>query len=187
MTIKAKIEMDPRVQLKLRRTLDGKIMIFDHEDMDIVISAENKKCVSFPKDQLTDKCYQSQDRMYKYLVKRGVIDPSTVRGGNIHGSLEAALLEVKIPGIDPIQACLYAINEYLNSEKPFFRGKDSEQFSDDRLASLLMPSPEDSTELGDVPHSDRKGSHGFTRGPYGFMYNYSLVREHKNKEEEECS
>ncbi len=181
MTISVNLQKDPRVSLKARRTLDGNVMIFDHEDIDIVLALENNKCVTFPKEQLSDKVYSAQDRMFEYLAKRGVIEYSSIRGGNVHGSLEGKILESKIPGVDSLQACLYAIHEYLEKEKPFFR--KSSEFEDDRLDNLLRPGVEDSTELGDVPHSDRKGSHGFTRGPYGFMYNYSLVRE-SNKEEE---
>jgi len=181
MTITVDIERDPRISLKARRTVDGNILIFDHEDIDIFLSLEGKKCVSFPKERTSDKSYQAQDRMYQYLSRRGVIAPDSIRGGNIHGSLEAKIPESKIPGVDSIQACLYVISEYFNEERPFF--KRSSEVDDERLTALLTPSPEDSTELGDVPHSDRKGSHGFTRGPYGFMYNYSLVREQKEKEE----
>jgi len=181
MTVSVDILKDPTIKLKARRTLDGKVMIFDHEDIDIVLSMESKKCVTFPKQQTSDKAYQAQDRMFDYLAKRGIVDKSSVRGGNIHGSLEAALLESKIPGVDNMQACLYAISEYITEEKPYFR--QSANFDDGRLDHLLRPEPQDSTELGDVPQSDKKGSHGFTRGPYGFMYNYSLVRENKQEEE----
>ena len=183
MTISVDILENPTIKLKARRSLDGKVMIFDHEDIDIVLSTENKKCIAFPKQQMNDKAYHAQDRMFEYLAKRGVVDRSSIRGGNIHGSLEAALLESKVPGVDNIQACLFAINEYLSDEKPFFRR--ASELDDDRLDHLLRPPAKDSTELGDVPQSDKKGSHGFTRGPYGFMYNYSLVRE--QKKEEECN
>tara|TARA_Y100001937_G_scaffold97984_1_gene133554 strand:- start:5279 stop:5827 length:549 start_codon:yes stop_codon:yes gene_type:complete len=182
MTISVDIQMDPRVRLKARRTLDGKIMIFDHEDIDIILSPSDKKCISFPKDQLTDKVYEAQDRMFNFLSRAGVIDKATIRGGNIHGSLEASILESSIKGIDETQAFIYSLDRYLNDEKPYFTS--SKKLQDDYLDSLLKPDAEDSTELGDVPHSDKKGSHGFTRGPYGFMYNYSLVREHNAKEKE---
>ena len=184
MAISVNILENPTISLKARRSLDGKIMIFDHEDIDIILSSEGMKCITFPKEQMSDKVYEAQDRFFKFLARRGVVDKSTIKGGNIHGSLEAAILESAEEGIDSSQSCLFAINEYLNDEKPYFIS--SKEFQDDYLDSLLKPSAEDSTELGDVPHSDRKGSHGFTRGPYGFMYNYSLVREHKQKEEE-CS
>jgi hypothetical protein len=181
MTVSVNLEKDPRISLHARRTLDGNVLIFDHEDIDIVLSVESKKCVTFPKDTLSDKVYSAQDRMFGYLAKRGVIDRASIRGGNVHGSMECSMLESKVPGVDPLQACLYAIHEYITQERPFFRR--SQEIDDAHLDNLLRPGVEDSTELGDVPHSAQKGSHGFTRGPYGFMYNYSLVRE--NKEEEE--
>jgi len=118
MTLTVDIKRDPVVSLKARRTLDGNIMIFDHEDIDIYLSVEGKKFLTFPKGQMNDKAYQAQDRVFEYLAKRGIVDKSSVRGGNIHGSLEARVLESKVPGVDPLQACLYAINEYLNQEKP---------------------------------------------------------------------
>ena len=175
MTIKATIELDPRIELKVRRTLSGDILIMDHEDIDVVLMVEKKKCVTFPKENLSDKVYASQDRMFRFLAKRGIISHSAVRGGNVFGSMEAEMLESKIPGIEANQAFLYAIHEYINGEKKYF--KSSQEYDDDRLDSLLRPAPEDSTDLGDVPQSDKKGSMDSRVRPYGFMYNYSLIRE----------
>lgn len=180
MTISVDIEKHPVIKLKSRRTLNGNILIFDHEDIDIIISTENNKCVTFPKDQMSDKVYGAQDRMFGFLAKHGIVDQSSIRGGNVHGSLEASILESKVPGVDNIQATLYSISEYINKEKPFF--KSASNFDDERLDHLLRPDPQDSTELGDVPQEPQKGSHGFTRGPYGFMYNYSLIRENQKEE-----
>jgi hypothetical protein len=181
MTLSVDIKKDPKISLKARRTLDGNVMIFDHEDIDIVLALESGKCVSFPKEQVSDKAYQAQDRMFNFLAKRGIVDKSSIRGGNIHGSLEASILESKIPGVDKLQACLYILSEYLNQERPYFRS--ASEFEDDRLDYMLRPSPEDSTELGDVPQDAQKGSLHPGIRPYGFTYNYSLIREH-NKEEE---
>lgn len=175
MTIKAKIKLDPRIELKVRRTLSGDILIMDHEDIDVVLMVEKKKCVTFPKENLSDKVYASQDRMFRFLAKRGLISHSAVRGGNVFGSLEAEMLESKIPGVDANQAFLFALNEYINGEKKYF--KTASDYDDDRLDSMLRPSDEDSTELGDVPQSDMKGSMDSRVRPYGFMYNYSLIRE----------
>jgi hypothetical protein len=181
MTLSVDIEKDPRIDIRARRTLDGNILIFDHEDMDILLSLEGNRCITFPKDQMSDKVYQAQDRMFRFLIGKGIVEHSSVRCGNVYGSMEAKLLEAKTPGIDGMQACLYMISEYLTGEKPFF--KSANDFDDERLDYMLHPDDENSTELGDVPQSDKKGSHGVTRGPYGFMYNYSLVREHNEEEE----
>lgn len=175
MTIDVKLELDPRINLKARRTIEGNILVLDHEDMDIVIMTEKNKCVTFPKSSMSDKVYASQDRMFRFLATRGLISRATIRGGNVFGAMEAELLESKIPGVDRNQALLFCLHEYITDERPYF--KTADEYDDERLDAMLRPSAEDSTELGDVPHSDKKGSHGVTRGPYGFMYNYSLVRE----------
>jgi hypothetical protein len=175
MEVKAKIKLDPRVKLKARRTLEGNIMILDHEDIDIVFLPEKNKCVAFPKETMSDKVYASQSRMFQFMAKKGIVDYSTIRGGNVFGALEADIMESKIPGVDQSQAFLYVLHEYILGEKPYF--KTSDQYDDERLDAMLRPSDEDSTELGDVPQSDRKGSMHKQIGPYGFQYNYSLVRE----------
>jgi len=181
MTVNIEIEMDPRIELKARRTIEGNIIILDHEDMDIVLMTEKKKCVTFPKETMSDKVYSSQDRMFKFLARKGLISHSSIRGGNVFGSLEAEMLESKIPGVDYNQALLFSIHEYIKEEKPYFRS--SEEYDDDRLDAMLRPSPEDSTELGDVPQAAQKGSHSPSVRPYGFMYNYSLVREGSESED----
>lgn len=180
MTIKAKIKLDPRVKLKAKRTLEGNVLIMDHEDIDIVLIPEKNKCIAFPKETMSDKVYSTQDRLYKFLAKKGILSHSTVRGGNVFGSLEADIFESKVAGVDANQAFLYALYEFMNDEKPYF--KSSSQYDDERLDSLLRPSDEESTELGDVPQSDRKGSMHKQIGPYGFQYNYSLVRESESED-----
>tara|TARA_Y100001954_G_C15390071_1_gene397593 strand:- start:12 stop:554 length:543 start_codon:yes stop_codon:yes gene_type:complete len=180
MSIKATIELDPRVRLKARRSLDGNIMIFDHEDLDIVFLPEKNKCLTFPKESMSDKVYEAQDRMFRFLAKKGVINNSSIRGGNVFGSMEADILESKLPGVDATQVFLFVIHEYINQEKPYF--KSSEEYDDERLDALLRPDPDDSTELGDVPQSDNKGSMDSRVRPYGFQYNYSLVRESESED-----
>ena len=180
MEIKAKIEMDPRVKLKAKRSLSGNIMVLDHEDLDVVYVPDKRKCIAFPKESMSDKVYSAQDRLFSFFAKKGIIDHSTVRGGNVYGAMEAEVLESKIPGIDETQAFLFVIHEYIKDERPYF--KSSDQYDDERLDSLLRPSDEDSTELGDVPQSARKGSMHKQIGPYGFQYNYSLVRENESED-----
>ena len=141
---------------------------------------EKGRCITFPKEEMSDKIYSAQDRMFKYLSKRGLVDRSTVRGGNVFGSLEAEMLVSKIPGVDQAQAFLYCIHEYITDEKPYF--KTSGEYDDERLDALLRPGPEDSTELGDVPQTDKKGSMDSKVRPFGYMYNYSLLREGESED-----
>tara|TARA_B100000214_G_C23912802_1_gene602177 strand:- start:681 stop:1226 length:546 start_codon:yes stop_codon:yes gene_type:complete len=174
-TLNIEREKSITIELNAKRTLDGNIMIFDHEDVDIMLMLEKKKCLTFPKEQASDKVYYTQDRMYRYLVKRGVIDPASVRGGNIYGSMEASILESKLPGVDPIGVALLSLYEYIKQEKPYFIS--SREKEDARLDRLLRPSDEYSTDLGDVPHADTKGAADPRIRPYGYRYNYSLLRE----------
>ena len=181
MTVNVEIQLDPRIDLKARRTLDGNILILDHEDIDIVLMTEKSKCITFPKGSMSDKVYATQDRMFQFLARKGLVNRSSVKGVNVFGSMEAEFLESKIPGIDRSQAFLYSIHEYIKDEKPYF--KTAEEYDDERLDAMLRPPPEDSTELGDVPQKASKGSHSPSVRPYGFMYNYSLVREGNESED----
>tara|TARA_R110002126_G_scaffold198489_1_gene346088 strand:+ start:2056 stop:2598 length:543 start_codon:yes stop_codon:yes gene_type:complete len=180
MTISLKLELDPRINLKARRTIDGNILILDHEDMDIVIMTEKNKCIAFPKENMSNKVYAAQDRMFQFLAKKGLVSRATIRGGNVFGALEAELLESSIPGVDRNQALLFCLHEYITDERPYF--KTAEEYDEDRLDAMLRPSPEDSTELGDVSQSATKGANGTTRGPYGLQYNYSLIREDQGED-----
>ena len=36
------------IELKMRKTLDGDFIIYDHEDVDIVVSSKNLKVTAFP-------------------------------------------------------------------------------------------------------------------------------------------
>jgi hypothetical protein len=177
MSIKVDIKRDPTIDLNAKRSLDGNIMIFDHEDIDIVLMVEKNKCLTFPKEEASDKVYYSQDKMFRFLVKRGVVDPGTIRGGNIYGSMEASILESQIPGVESIQAVLYSLHEFIKEERPYFL--NSAEYESDRLDHLLRPSDEYSTDLGEVPHSANKGAMDSRVRPYGFRYNYSLIREER--------
>jgi hypothetical protein len=61
------------VELQIRRTLDGDLLISDHADMDIIIMKKKKKIVAFPKDIMSEVVYGAQDRLFKYLSKKGLI------------------------------------------------------------------------------------------------------------------
>ena len=73
--------------------MDGNILILDHEDIDIILMLEKSKCVTFPKKEMSDKVYNAQDRMFKRMFKDGIISPSSVRGGNVYGSMKAEIHE----------------------------------------------------------------------------------------------
>tara|TARA_R100000152_G_C6722577_1_gene148350 strand:+ start:205 stop:849 length:645 start_codon:yes stop_codon:yes gene_type:complete len=143
-------------KLNVRRALNGDLMIFDHNDIDIMILTEKKKIVAFAKDMMSDVVYGAENRLFTYLKKQGVIAYDSIQGGNVYGSMEGLMLEMKgDKQPESIDYVLYQISEWMNSERPYFESNEAyEEMHDDYL---LNPDDENSTELGEVPHEEEKG------------------------------
>jgi hypothetical protein len=167
------------IELDARRTLDGNIMILDHQDIDIVVMPAASKCLALAKESHDDKVYGAQDRLFRFLSKSGVITLESVQGGNIYGSMEAKIPESAVKGIDSVQAVLYSVYRYLLEERPYFTA--AAKIGDRTKDHLIQPDAEFTTDLGDVPHRNRKGSMSPSVRPYGYQYNYSLLRESEDK------
>lgn len=158
------------VNLNIRKTLDGDFMIFDHADIDIIIMKEKQKIVAFAKDVMSEVVYGAQNRLFKFLMKKGMIRVDSVVGGSIYGSLQADLL----PSQDwnNIRLAIVNIEKFIDEERPYFEFvEDVEEMQTDRLTD---PDAEDSTELGEVPHEETKGTlrPGYNYGPYWQSYTY---------------
>ena len=102
-------------KLNARQALNGDIMIFDHKEIDIVILLEKRKVVTFAKDLMTDSVYGAESRLLEYLRKKGIVAYDSIQGGNIYGSLEAALLSND--KFDPLKLTLLNISERMDSER----------------------------------------------------------------------
>jgi hypothetical protein len=167
------------VEMVARRALNGDIMIFDHDLMDIVVSPQKNKLITFPKNLKQREVYPTQDRFYEFMAKKGVIERSSIQGGNVYSSLEAEIHESKIEGIDSVQTAIFMTSVFLEQEKPdIFARRDLKQ---DMLQHFADPDDENSTELGEIPQSDKKGSLDHTVRPYGYQYMYSVLRESEEK------
>ena len=116
-TLKIKINDKPieKILLKARKTIDGNIIISDHPDMNILVMPAKSKVVSLPKEELDDELYDSQKRLFDFLVVNGVVDHSSVQDGNLFMTREAAIPETVGEG-DKIQYCLYAISNFIDKE-----------------------------------------------------------------------
>ena len=162
-----------KFKLNIREAHNGDLMIFDHPDIDIVIMVEKKKVVTFAKDLATDIVYGTSSRLMERLRTKGVIAYETIQGGNVYGSLEGQLLEMKDPEKKDLQMplVLNQISEWIESERPYFETvEEYDQMYDDELTH---PDAEDSTELGKVPQDAKKGSiepYVFGAYPYGGYY-----------------
>lgn len=156
-----------KVKLKARRTLDGNIIISDHPDIDVVVMPEKMRIICFSKDNFDDHIYQTQDRLMKYLFKKGVITFDSIGGGNVYGSLEAKLIKPaqELP-IDNLM--LMVLSKWIESEKPsFIYQKAVDDIYTNRITD---PDDKESTELGDVEAAQEKGSvpiHQVRRYAYG--------------------
>lgn len=158
------------VALEVRKSLDGNLMIFDHKDIDIVILPEAKKVVTFPKGQYSKHVYPSQDKLFSYLRKEGVIQYDSIKGGNIFMSMEAIIVESE--EVNAIDATLYSISKFMDGEKEIFAYEsDMEKQEEEHLTD---PTDADSTELGEVPEEPRKGSIVPGVNPYGISAQYQM-------------
>ena len=144
--------------LQIKRDMAGNYMITDHNDMDITIMTKKGRILTIPKveNETDDTAYASQNRLYKFLSTQGIIDPATIQGGSIIGTIEAKMLKPKKDTINPIQVAIFTIGKFIEDERPYFMFKQS--FEEKEEERLTDPDAEDSTEFGEVPHQDRQGS-----------------------------
>lgn len=163
------------ISLNIRKTLDGNIIISDHPDIDIVIMPSDFKIVAFPKEKRTDKVYDVQDRFFNFLNKKGIIKKSKIQSGSAFGSMEALYpMPKKDPAFSTVQMIMLTISKFIDEESEYFNidNEFEKEFED----SLTDPDEEESTELGEVPHADQKGSirPGYIYSPYGIssIYRY---------------
>ena len=167
---------DAIVNLKARKTMTGDVIIYDHPDMDIVVSPKENKVFALAKKEYSDTVYASQSRLFHFLSQKGVVDTSKIRGGNIFGSLEGPVLvaeEAQKEQVDPLQVAIYSIAKFLQEEAPHVRGyKDYEADFDKELTD---PPEDETTELGQISHEPRQGTNNTYPGStaaYGLLGYY---------------
>jgi len=147
-------EKKVQFELNMRSALNGDILIFDHKDIDIVLMVEKKKIVAFPKDLMSEVVYGAESRLMEWMRKNGIIEYDSIQGGNVYGSLEGKIHESTER--DSIKSTIFQLSEWIQSESPaskMMKGHD-DMIQDE----LLEPDQEMSTELGEVPHEEEKGS-----------------------------
>ena len=141
-------------ELNARENLNGDLMIYDHKDIDIVLMQEKKKIIAFAKDMLTDNVYGAESRLFEFLRKKGIVAYDSIQGGNIYGSMEARILDSK--KYDSVKSALLNIAEWFKEEGPMLdQLEDHDEMMDDQL---INPDDDKTTELGEVPHEEEKGS-----------------------------
>ena len=162
------------LEMDIRKSLSGDLMIFDHGDIDIVLSASKNKIVAFPKDVLTDVVYGAQNRLFSHLQKRGIVMGESIQGGAFYGAMEA---KMEIPYKEDISAskmALINISKFIDEERPYFEAV--QMFTDMDDDELVHPDKADSTELGEVPQRTKQGSirQSYINNPYGMGMWYQM-------------
>ena len=157
-------------KLDVRKTLNGDIVVRDHPDIDIVVMVEKNKIVAFPKETLNDEVYLTQDKLFDFLSKKGVVSPEDVVGGSLHGSIEAEILEN--PSLNVVNICLMTIAKFIEEERPYF--EYAEKFEKEQEKRLTAPSEAESSEFDPSRHADIKGTLQpiYIRSPYGMSFTY---------------
>ena len=154
--------------------MNGDLMIFDHGDIDIILSASKNKVVVFPKEVMSDYVYGAQNRLFSFLKKKGLIIPESVQGGSFYGSFEATLEKPYTDKLNTPKMALINISRFIDEERPYFESTEAiVSMTDDEL---IHPDKADSTELGEVPQAVEKGSirRGWVRDPYSAYYLYTI-------------
>ena len=70
------------VSMNIRKSLDGNFMIFDHPEIDIAILPETMKIVTFAKEKYSKHVYEAQDRLFTFLIKKGLVSPEKQRSSS---------------------------------------------------------------------------------------------------------
>ena len=144
-----------KVSLLMRRGLDGRLMIYEHDHIDIVFLPDKMKVVAFAKQDFSDIIYETQNRLFEFLVNKGMCAPESVQGGNVYGALEGKLLKSK-DNLPLEHLLVLNLRKWLDSERPAL---EMDKAYNDRFTDMLTePEPEESTELGEVPQEEEKGS-----------------------------
>jgi hypothetical protein len=168
---KPKEVIEVSLKMQARRTLDGNVLIFDHKDIDIVLMPKEKKIVAMAKDVFGPQVYEAQDRLFKFLTRKGVIRIDSVQGGNIYSSMEAMVAE----SIDynETQIALFSIGKFIEKETPFMEYETAfEKKEEERLSA---PGKEDSTDFDPERfHNHEKGSIRPGVKPFGIANIYRL-------------
>jgi len=179
MPIKVKIgdanqSKEVTLELNIRKSLNGDLMIFDHGDVDIILSQKNNKVIVFPKDTMSDIAYGAQNRLFAHLKRRGIIVPESIQAGSFYGSMEATMQEASRPEIVPAKYAIINISKFIDEERPYFERVEAVTTLD--KGRITEPNKEDSTELGEVPHEVEKGNirNSFLRDPYYYSYMYTM-------------
>jgi hypothetical protein len=162
------------VELQVRQTLDGNLLISDHEKMDIIIVPSENKIATMPKLYAGDNIYEYQRDFIDSLYRGGVISNETIQGGSRFGVLEA-YYNGDNEKVDPVQVALLEIERYIKkSLGEEIKADEYDKNIEDRFTD---PDEKDSTEYGEIkPEEEEPYRQSQVQDPnysfvgYGYLY-----------------
>jgi len=162
-----------QISLKISKTLDGNLLINDHEKMDVVIVPSKKQVVTIPKPFAGDDVYDYQRGLMDSLYRGGVIEFDSVQGGASFGMIEGFYSDNE--EVDSLQVVLYEIDKYMKEATlGNIESYKYDKFIEDRFTD---PSSDESTEAGEIKPEEeepyRKSAiqdPTYTFAGYGYLY-----------------
>ena len=142
------------IKLNARKTLEGDLLIADHDIIDIALVPSAGRIITFPKSDSVKDPYGVQTRFFNFLANKGIIYRDSVQGGNAFGSLEALIPPSE--KVNGLQAALYVISQFIVDEED--ARVTAEEYEKDLEKYFTEPTDRDSTELGEVPQEAEKGA-----------------------------
>jgi len=167
------------ISLQVRRNLKGDYMIFDHIDIDIVVQPSENKITTITKPDATntDMVYDAQNRLFQHLTKAGVVDPATIEGGSLYGTMEGTYYD-NDEQPNATQVAVFSVGKFIEEERPFMIFRQAQE--EVEIGKYAEPEDEYTTDLGDVPHATQKGTIYPNDFPSGA--NYRVYEENMKKE-----
>ena len=111
--------------LELKKSLSGKLMIFNHRDIDIVLDEKSKRITTYSKGQFSEMVYNTQNRFFRFLFEKGIVEIDTVKGTNVFGAIAATYSDdVNLQHLTEV--VLYNIATFIRKEKDYMDAFDKE-------------------------------------------------------------
>ena len=135
------------ISLAVTKTLDGNLLVNNHQYMDILIVPEQNKIVTMAKPYAERDVYEYQRDLMYALFKGGVTAPESPRGTGRFG-----IIEVKYPkskDVNALQAVLFQISEFLKRTR--YEDYVAAEYDENIEDRFTDPGPDDSTAYGEFP------------------------------------
>lgn len=144
----------------ISKSPDENLIIGDHPRVIFILAAAKRKITFMAKADFKEEFFGVQKRFLEFAKSKGMIVLGTESTGYLPGMFEFTYPENT--KTDSVKIMLKFLHMFIQKEKEIIARIDkNENDFEDRL---LQPSDKDSTELGEIPHEERKG--GQTNNPY---------------------